>query len=70
MRAVLTGKSKTVSEMNDTLQQLFTLNSKFRIHDADDSLEILKVDPPCRGGLRFVGPFCRNRLSPQGEPPT
>ena len=57
MRADLAGKSKTVSKVNDTLQQIFTLSSKFRIHDSGDSLGILKAGPPCRGGL-----------SPQGEP--
>ena len=37
--------------MNDTLQQFLTLSSKFRIHDAGDSLKILKEVQPA--GLDF-----------------
>ena len=49
--------------MNDTLQQFLTLNSKFRIHNAHDSLKILKQVQPA--GLDFdVGPPVRGGLSP------
>jgi hypothetical protein len=40
MRADLAGKSKTVSQVNDTLQQIFTFSAKFGIHNSRDSLVI------------------------------
>jgi hypothetical protein len=40
MRAVLTGKSKTVSKVNDSFQQVSAFGAKFRIHDSHNSLEI------------------------------
>ncbi|MCX7387268.1 MAG: hypothetical protein NTX48_11435 [Planctomycetales bacterium] len=59
MRAVLAGKSKTVSKMNDTLQQFLTLSTKFRIHDSGDSLQVdstLKAMLPL-GSSAFLGGF-------------